>query len=72
LNESLPYPQWVNFATDLIQENVRDEQLKAIKYNHSIANLLIYHNCKSMTQALKELQDEGTVLTVEIMRALSP
>ena len=66
------FAQWVYFATDLIQENVRDEQLKVIKYNHLIANLLIFHNCKSMTQALKELQDEGIVLTTEILRALSP
>ena len=66
------FAQWVYFATDLIQENVRDEQLKVIKYNHLIANLLIFHNCKSMTQALKELQDEGMILTPEILRALSP
>ena len=66
------FAQWVYFATDLIQENVRDEQLKVIKYNHLIANLLIFHNCKSMTQALKELQDEGMVLTPDILRALSP
>jgi len=66
------FTQWVYFATDLIQENVRDEQLKVIKYNHLIANLLIFHNCKSMTQALKELQDEGMVITPEILRALSP
>lgn len=66
------FAQWVYFASDLIQENVRDEQTKVIKYNHLIANLLIFHNCKSMTQALKELQDDGMVLTPEILRALSP
>ena len=66
------FAQWVYFANDLIQENVRDEQLKVIKYNHLIANLLIFHNCKSMTQALKELQEEGMVLTPDILRALSP
>lgn len=66
------FAQWVYFAADLIQENVREEQLKIIKYNHLIANLLIFHNCKSMTQALKELQDEGVALTPEILRALSP
>jgi len=66
------FAQWVYFATDLIQENVRDEQLKVIKYNHLIANLLIFHGCKSMTQALKELQEEGIDLTPEILRALSP
>ena len=66
------FAQWVYFATDLIQDNVRDEQLKVIKYNHLIANLLIFHNCKSMTQALKELQNEGMTLTPEILQALSP
>ncbi|MGZ8957426.1 MAG: transposase [Methylosarcina sp.] len=53
------FAQWVYFASDLIQENVRDEQLKVIKYNHLIANLLIFHNCKSMTEALKEMQDDA-------------
>ena len=66
------FAQWVYFATDLIQENVREEQLKIIKYNHLIANLLIFHNCKSLTQALEEFQDEGIVWTPEILRALSP
>lgn len=56
----------------MIQENVRDEQLKVIKYNHLIANLLIFHNCKSMTEALKEMQEEGMALTPDILRALSP
>jgi TnpA family transposase len=42
------FAQWIYFASDLIKENVRDEQLKVIKYNHLIANLLIFHNCKSM------------------------
>lgn len=51
------FAQRVYFASDLIQENVREEQLKVIKYNHLIANLLIFHNCKSLTQALNELQD---------------
>lgn len=66
------FAQWVYFASDLIQENVRDEQLKVIKYIHLIANLLIFHNCKSMTEVLKDMQDEGMALTPDILRALSP
>lgn len=66
------FAQWVYFAADLIQENVRDEQLKVIKYNHLIANLLVFHNCKTMTEALMELQDEGMDLVPDILRALSP
>jgi TnpA family transposase len=66
------FAQWIYFANDSIQENVRDEQIKVIKYNHLIANLLIFHNCHTMTQTLKELQEEGMVLTPEILQALSP
>lgn len=64
--------QWVYFAANSLEENVRDEQLKIIKYNHLIANLLIFHNCHSMTQVFKELQSEGMTITPEILRALSP
>ncbi|WP_440867535.1 Tn3 family transposase [Symbiopectobacterium purcellii] len=32
----------------------------------------MFHNCHSMTQALKELQSEGMEITHEILRALSP
>ena len=34
-------------------------------------NRLIFHHCKSMTQALKELQHKGTVLTPDLLRTLS-
>jgi len=37
---------------------VREDQLKIIKYNHLIANLMIFHNCHTMTQAFKELEAE--------------
>jgi hypothetical protein len=42
---------------------VRDNQLKIIKYNHLIANLLIFHNCRTITLALKELETKGVRLT---------
>ena len=38
---------------------MRDNQLKIIKYNHLIANLLIFHNCRAITLALKELETKG-------------
>jgi hypothetical protein len=38
--------------------------LKIIKYNHLIANLLIFHNCRTITLALKELKTNGVRLTV--------
>jgi TnpA family transposase len=55
-----------------ITENVRDDQLKVIKYNHLIANLVIFHNYHTITQALKELEAEGMSLTPELLAAFSP
>lgn len=66
------FAQWVFFGADTITENVRDDQLKIIKYNHLIANLVIFHNCHSITQALKELEAEGMKLTPELIAGFSP
>lgn len=66
------FAQWAYFGADAIEDNVRDNQLKIIKYNHLIANLVIFHNCHTMTQALKELEAEGIMLTPELLAALSP
>lgn len=66
------FTQWIYFGADNIAENVRDNQLKVIKYNHLIANLVIFHNCYSMTQALKELEAEGMKLSPELISGLSP
>lgn len=51
---------------------MREDQLKIIKYNHLIANLMIFHNCHTMTQAFKELEAEGMKLTPELAAAFSP
>jgi TnpA family transposase len=66
------FAQWAYFGADTIEDNVRDNQLKIIKYNHLIANLLIFHNCHTLTQALQELEAEGMELTPELLGALSP
>ena len=36
------FAQWAFFGADTIQDNVCDNQLKTIKYNHLIANLRIF------------------------------
>lgn len=45
------FAQWAYFGSDTIEDNVRENQLKIIKYNHLVANLPIFHNCHTMTQA---------------------
>ena len=65
--------QWVAFGGDrVIAENVRDEQRKFIKYNHLVANLLIFHNVVNMTRAIERWEAEGHTVSDEILAALSP
>ena len=37
----------------------RDEQRKLIKYNHLVANLLIFHTAIGMTRALDSIAADG-------------
>ena len=66
------FAQWAYFGADTIAENVRDDQLKIIKYNHLIANLVIFHNCHTITLALKDLEAQGSALTPELISMFSP
>ena len=56
----------------VIAENIRDEQRKIIKYNHLVANLLIFHTLVTMTRTLQRLEREGHAIEKEILEVLSP
>jgi hypothetical protein len=63
----------VSFGGDsVIAENVRDEQRKFIKYNHLVANLLVFHNLVGMTRALRQLEADGQQISDQILAVLSP
>lgn len=67
------FVQWAAFGGEgVIRENNREEQRKIIRYNHLVANLVVFHNVVSMTRALQELIDEGYAATPKIMARLSP
>jgi TnpA family transposase len=67
------FAQWVAFGGHgLIAENNRDEQRKLIKYNHLVANCLIFHNVYAMTQALHQMHRDGITVSEEILQSLSP
>lgn len=51
---------------------MRDDQVKVIKYNQLITNLVIFHNCYTVMQALKELEADGRALTPELIGMFSP
>jgi Transposase. len=67
------FTQWVAFGNKgMVTENDRVEQQKRIKYNHLVANCLIFHNVHAMTQALHKMACEGVALSEEALRHLSP
>jgi hypothetical protein len=52
-------------------EGIRDEQRKFIKYNHLVANLLIFHNVVTMSKALERLRAEGYALDPDLVARFS-
>jgi TnpA family transposase len=67
------FVQWVAFGGGAFAyESVRDEQRKFIKYNHLVANLLIYHNVVTMTRAIHQLMDEGYMVDPEMVACFTP
>ena len=58
--------QWVAFGGSGIRENDRREQRKIIRYNHLVANLIIFHNVfhnvATMTRILSDLSFVGLVV----------
>lgn len=67
------FAQWVAFGeSGLVSEGVRDEQRKLIKYNHLVANLVIFHTLISMTRVLDQLAAEGVSVDEAALAGLSP
>jgi TnpA family transposase len=67
------FVKWAAFGGEgVIRHNNREEQRKAIRYNHLVANLVVFHNVVSMTRIFQELADEGYTITPEIIANFSP
>lgn len=67
------FSQWIAFGGDgTISTNDRDEQRKLIKYNHLVANCIIFHNVFSLSRVLHDLQREDYPLEPWQVAALSP
>jgi len=73
-NESFnQYAQWAFFGGEgLIAENDRAAQRKIVKYNHLLANCLIFHTVATLSGALSGLRAEGYPVDAEAVAALSP
>lgn len=65
--------KWTFFGGEgVIAENSRDEQRKAIKYNHLVANCLIFHNLCSLTRLVQKLEKSGEIVPEDAIAAISP
>jgi TnpA family transposase len=65
--------QWLAFGGDgTITTNDRDEQRKIIKYNHLVANCVIFHNVFSLSRTLHDLRQQNYPLDPALIAALSP
>ena len=56
----------------MITSNDRSKQRKRIKYNHLIANCLIFHNVHAQTRILHELAQEGYTFDKAVFESMSP
>src|SRR5205823_7118702 len=67
------FVKWLAFGGGgVITENDRAEQRKIIKYNHLLANCLIFHNVCMMTRVLHKLRADGLPVEADTVAALSP
>ncbi|NKE73795.1 Tn3 family transposase [Candidatus Manganitrophus noduliformans] len=56
----------------VITENDHEEQRKAIKYNHLVSNLIIFHAVFFLTQVLENLVRQGYSIDRETISFVSP
>jgi TnpA family transposase len=67
------FVQWLSFGGEgVITSNNREEQRKMIRYNHLVANCLIFYNVFEISRILNELRQEGYPLDTDAVAALSP
>jgi TnpA family transposase len=64
---------WVRFGDGgVIGDNLRMNQRKIIKFNHLVANMLIFHTMVHQTKAINKLNQQGIECPPEILAGMSP
>ena len=67
------FAKWAFFGGEsVITHNRRIEQRKCVKFNHLVANCLIFYNVHVISEALQKLNQEGAELGEQVVAALSP
>jgi TnpA family transposase len=64
---------WIRFGGGgVIADNLRFSQRKIIKFNHLLANILIFHTVVHQTKAVNKLRLEGMDIPGEVLSGFSP
>ena len=64
---------WIRFGGDgVISDNLRSNQRKIIRFNHLVANMLIFHTVVYQTKGINKLRSQGIEIPDEILASLSP
>lgn len=64
---------WIRFGDGgIIGDNLRPNQRKIIKFNHLMANMLIFHTVAHQTKAINKLKGEGIDIPIEILAGIAP
>lgn len=66
--------KWLAFGGEnqVLSSNNRAELRKRIKYNHLVANCLIFYNVSEMSRILNEEAQNGRMFDAEVLALLSP
>ena len=64
---------WIRFGDGgVIGDNLRFNQRKIIKFNHLVANMLIFHTVAHQTKAINKLRSQGVDIPIEILTGIAP
>lgn len=67
------FVSWIRFGGGgVISDNMRPNQRKVIRFNHLLANMLIFHTVVYQTKAVNKLRGLGTEIPNEILSGISP
>lgn len=64
---------WIRFGGGgVISDNMRANQLKIIRFNHLLANMIIFHTVVHQTKAINKLRADGIEIPDEALPGISP
>ena len=64
---------WIRFGGGgVISDNMRPNQRKIIRFNHLLANMLIFHTVVYQTKGINKLRAAGIEISDEILPGISP